>query len=695
MSFEICVQPPEGTTAMPMDIVLVVDVSGSMDAAALVDQGGTQVDVGFSVMDITKHALNTVIEALNPIDRLCIVAFSTSATVVMPMTSMNEGNQARAKNLVETLQPGGTTNLWDGLRLALREVETTRRRGQAMASIFVLTDGAPTEYLMPPRGIVDTLKAQLQKSMLQMPTSNSEAPQAEQEGGGVIPPTIYTFGFGYALDTRMLVDIARVGKGCFSFIPDSGFVGTVLVHTLANVATTAGKYGALTFSAPENAKITIPGHDVEELGGGKLGISLDSIAFGQARKVVVKTSFKEGTEPPSSGRLLQVDLSYCNAKGQMMAPPTVAISVEGSGGVAAGTEVEATILRLELQDVLAKIFSKNMSLDGSEQLVKEFVAKNARFQAFENTRALLSDAEGQVLMAVSRQDYYSRWGINYVASLLSAHRQQRCNNFKDLGIAYYGGRLFQQHRDRADELFSNLPPPVASHQVRSNIDSGGKTQPVNFAAAFNSSNNPCFHHDALVRMQDASYTKVSDLKKGDQVAAVCLPPAHAHAQQHESRGGSSTLGAAQRTAPIAAPRVVCVVRTDCMGAREKLVALNGGKLLVTPWHPVCVEDVWVFPAEIAVQEDAACPAVYSVLLDSGHALEVGGVVAVTLGHGIEEDAVASHEYFGSQRVVKDLKGLPGFSCGKLHFRHGCIQRDACGRVLGFSSQHLFPDFPEE
>lgn len=49
-----------------------------------------------------------------PEDRLCIVAFSTAAAVVMPMTQMSAGNQERAKNLVDTMTPGGTTNLWDG-----------------------------------------------------------------------------------------------------------------------------------------------------------------------------------------------------------------------------------------------------------------------------------------------------------------------------------------------------------------------------------------------------------------------------------------------------------------------------------------------------------------------------------------------------------------------------------------------------
>ena len=48
------------------------------------------------------------------------------------------------------------------------------------------------------------------------------------QGGHAAVPSILTFGFGYSLDTMLLVDIAAKGHGCFSYIPDSGFVGTVL-----------------------------------------------------------------------------------------------------------------------------------------------------------------------------------------------------------------------------------------------------------------------------------------------------------------------------------------------------------------------------------------------------------------------------------------------------------------------------------
>lgn len=65
---------------VPCDIVLVIDVSGSMasDAPAPGD-GGEQ--MGLSVLDLTKHAARTILETLGPQDRLGIVTFASQAKV--------------------------------------------------------------------------------------------------------------------------------------------------------------------------------------------------------------------------------------------------------------------------------------------------------------------------------------------------------------------------------------------------------------------------------------------------------------------------------------------------------------------------------------------------------------------------------------------------------------------------------------
>mmetsp|Transcript_84192 Transcript_84192/g.158472 ORF Transcript_84192/g.158472 Transcript_84192/m.158472 type:complete len:92 (-) Transcript_84192:54-329(-) len=69
---------------------------------------------------------------------------------------------------------------------------------------------------------------------------------------------------------------------------------------------------------------------------------------------------------------------------------------------------------------------------------------------------------GQCTEALSRRDWFSKWGVHYLPSIMFAHRLQQCNNFKDPGVQCYGGKLFQEIRDDADDVFNNLPAPKPS-----------------------------------------------------------------------------------------------------------------------------------------------------------------------------------------------------------------------------------------
>jgi len=134
-----------------------------------------------------------------------------------------------------------------------------------------------------------------------------------------------------------------------------------------------------------------------------------------------------------------------------------------------------------------------------------------------------------------------------------------------------------------------------------------------------------------------------------------------------------------------------VVRIAIEGGR--LMMCRIGELKVTPWHPIRVEGKWVFPADVVEAQLEECDAVYTVLLEAGavtdaHALEVEGVTAVTLGHGLvgskEADARA-HPFFGSYtKVLDSLRELSGFESedGVAH----CVgvHRDSAGLICGFA-----------
>ncbi len=55
-----------------------------------------------------------------------------------------------------------------------------------------------------------------------------------------------------------------------------------------------------------------------------------------------------------------------------------------------------------------------------------------------------------------------------------------------------------------------------------------------------------------------------------------------------------------------------------------------------------------------------CEAVYSFILDDGHVMLINGVECISMGHGFTDNDVVKHEFFGTQRIVEDLKAKRGW-----------------------------------
>lgn len=127
---------------------------------------------------------------------------------------------------------------------------------------------------------------------------------------------------------------------------------------------------------------------------------------------------------------------------------------------------------------------------------------------------------------------------------------------------------------------------------------------------------------------------------------------------------------------------------DVVGPSTELVRLSE-ELRITPWHPVRVEGSWHFPCNLGAVAQEACDAVYSFVLQGGHSMLIGGWECVTLGHGLDEDVVR-HPYLGTQRVIEDLRMLPGWGAGLVEFNDGCMVRDpdVGGLLAGFDQGRL-------
>jgi hypothetical protein len=137
-------QPKSKINHVPCDIVLVIDVSGSMGCEAPVPSASPseREKNGLSVLDLVKHAARTIIETLDENDRLGLVTFSTDARVVQSLLPMTKQNKKDTWERVKKLQVESMTNLWHGILKGIKLFDDNERTNTA-AAVMILTDGMP------------------------------------------------------------------------------------------------------------------------------------------------------------------------------------------------------------------------------------------------------------------------------------------------------------------------------------------------------------------------------------------------------------------------------------------------------------------------------------------------------------------------------------------------------------------------
>ncbi|CAL4912517.1 unnamed protein product [Urochloa decumbens] len=180
------------TSRAPLDLVTVLDVSGSM--------AGTK-------LALLKHAMSFVIQALGPNDRLSVIAFSSTARRLFPLRRMTLAGKQRALQDVSSLVASGGTNIADGLKRGAKVIED-RQLKNPVCSIILLSDGQDTYTLHSDRSL-------LNYSALVPPS--------------ILPGTghhvqIHTFGFGSDHDSAAMHAIADISSGTFSFIDAEGSI---------------------------------------------------------------------------------------------------------------------------------------------------------------------------------------------------------------------------------------------------------------------------------------------------------------------------------------------------------------------------------------------------------------------------------------------------------------------------------------
>ena len=252
--------------------------------------------------------------------------------------------------------------------------------------------------------------------------------------------------------------------------------------------------------------------------------------------------------------------------------------------------------------------------------------------------------EGQIGMSPA---YFGRWGEHHMRAYLRAQQLQLCMNFKDPGLQVYGGEGFHAIQIQTEAIFCSLPPPRPSITV--------STAPVTSMGVFHNASGGCFHGDSKIRMADGGHYPINQMVSGMQVAT-----------------------------PYGGATIVALVVCNTYANSQPMC--NVGNLWITPWHPVRIDNKWQFPANIVGYTDRVVSTVYNLVLDCNHIVYAEDIECVTLGHGIGEDVV-SHNFFGTNSVIEDLKKCNGWDVGRPTFVNLVSERDPIsGDIVGWTDK---------
>lgn len=220
---------PDDIEPRPLDLVVVVDTSGSMATDAR--------------MDYVRQGLHLLVDAVDEDDRLALVSYQSFAEVHAELPALpveetpeepteptdpvgeptdppadpdedpvdeREAWRSEMHALVDTLQPGGGTNIYEGLERGFEIAKEARVNHPDRAQrVILLSDGLATE------GITDS-------------ASIIALSEAFIEGG----MGLTTVGVGASFNVELMRGLAERGAGNFYFVEDPEAVREVFTEEL-------------------------------------------------------------------------------------------------------------------------------------------------------------------------------------------------------------------------------------------------------------------------------------------------------------------------------------------------------------------------------------------------------------------------------------------------------------------------------
>lgn len=320
----------------PVDLAVVMDLSGSM-----IEQGR---------IEAAREAAGGLIDRLGAEDRFSLVTFSDQASIRVPL------GVARAPELlhqvVDRLQPEGGTNLGEGLREGISQLE--RANAGSARRVVLLSDGIANI------GVTDDA------ALVQL--------AARGRSAGV---TVSAIGLGLEFNEDLLANLSEAAGGRYHFVHEPSLLEELLTDEWSAAAQSVAHELSVDLELAEGAELLQVFGWSTRLTRDSARVYLGELRAGEHRKIVARVRVPD--DHAGEVAVASVGLSGALAQGeralQLRAPVTATVTedpnrVEASIDPAAATQAARAVVG-DLLDRSARLLEKGESKQAAAALDEE------------------------------------------------------------------------------------------------------------------------------------------------------------------------------------------------------------------------------------------------------------------------------------------------------------------------------------
>jgi len=317
--------------------------------------------------------------------------------------------------------------------------------------------------------------------------------------------------------------------------------------------------------------------------------------------------------------------------------------------------------RTKLSEIL---LTKNIKkIESFKSEIFLFFSKSPPFEVMNpNWYQLISDLEydlnEQISLAISKPEYWKKWGEAYWQTLGIALDKQYSANFKDISLQCFGNDIAKQEYDRVCDIYDNMPmiKPSGSIEKRTTVI-------PQYSSAFNNASSGCFHPNSTVV-----------LASGERITLIQLEQILLNDNNIRILKNNNEYVKIEKLIKIPQYQLA------------QFCQIN--RVILTPTHPILYNGRWEHPKNISPVFFSSVQHVYNIILQKNQdgfretSLLVDNETCIALCHGIPNDEIATDSFWGSETFIDKLKNLyPEYdNVNIITIRHQFIRNSETGYI---------------